>query len=189
MKTLVFIKTETNGLPKKKTSTSDIDHKDWPNIISLYYKIGKFNKNTRKVDLSIQSYHIIKPTFKINKYSQKIHEISEDTMKNEGEDIKDVLNKFNNDLIENEVKVIIGHNVMFDFNMIKAEILRNSLSIKLDYQIVDTMTLNHSLNHPKLEDLYFELYKRKFRKSHKRKSLINIIIACFEYLYNNPNSQ
>lgn len=188
MKNLVFIKTETNGLPKKKTSHTELDQNDWPNIISLYYKIGKMNRDTKKIDLSIQSYHILKPTFKINKYSQKIHEISEDTMKNEGEDIIDVLNKFNNDLKENNVKVIIGHNVMFDLNMIKAEILRNNLSIKLEYETVDTMTLNHSISHPKLENLYIELYNRKFKKSHKRKSLINIIIACFEYLYYNPNA-
>ena len=45
------------------------------------------------------------------------------------------------------------------------------------------MTYKHGHKRINLEKLYLELYKKKFKKSHKRKSLINIIIKCFEHLY------
>lgn len=184
MKNILFIKIESNGLPKTKENviTKDILDK-YPNLISLYYKIGKINKDTNKVDISVQSYHIIKPDFELNKYAQKVHELSAEEL-SKGEDIKDVLNKMNKDLNDNNVKIIIGHNVLFDLNLTKAEILRNNLNIDLEkYELVDTISYNHAYEFPKLEALYENLYGRKFRKSHKRKSLINIIIKCFEHLY------
>ena len=184
MKSILFVKIESNGLPKTKENviTRDILDK-YPNLISLYYKIGKINNDTKKVDISLQSYHIIKPNFELNKYAQKVHELTDDELSN-GEDIKDVLNKMKKDLDENNVKIIIGHNVLFDLNLTKAEILRNNLNIDLDkYDLVDTISYKHSYDFPKLEVLYEKLYGRKFKKSHKRKSLINIIIKCFEHLY------
>ena len=90
----------------------------------------------------------------------------------------------NKDMIDNDVKIIIGHNVLFDLNLTKAEIVRNDMDIDLDkYDLVDTMTYKHDSKRINLEKLYIKLYNKKFKKSHKRKSLINIIIKCFEYLY------
>ena len=184
MKSMMFIKIESNGLPKNNNNKITVDNLDkYPNLISLYYKIGKINNDTNKVDISLQSYNIIKPTFELNKYAQKVHELTEEELSN-GNDIKDVLNNMKKDMDDNNVKIIIGHNVLFDLNLTKAEILRNELSIDLDkYDLVDTITYKHSYEFPKLEVLYEKLYGKKFKKSHKRKSLINIIIKCFEYLY------
>ena len=184
MKSILFIKIESNGLPKTKENVITNDNLDkFPNLISLYYKIGKINKETNQVDISVKSYHIIKPNFQLNKYAQKVHELSKEELSN-GEDIKDVLNNMKKDLDDNNVKIIIGHNILFDLNLTKAEILRNDLNIDLDkYELVDTISYNHTYEFPKLEVLYEKLYGRKFKKSHKRKSLINIIIKCFEHLY------
>jgi DNA polymerase-3 subunit alpha len=185
MKTLLFIKIESNGLPKN--NALDVSKENltcWPNLISIYYKIGKINTETNKVDISLQSYHIVKPTFQISIHAQKVHELSEEEMNSSGEDIKDILNKMNKDITDNDVKIIIGHNILFDVNITKAEILRNDLEIDLDkYDLVDTMTYKHEYKRINLEKLYMNLYDRKFKKSHKRKSLINIIIKCFEHLY------
>ena len=185
MKNILFIKIESNGLPKNNALDVSKDTlMNWPNVISIYYKIGKLNTDTNKVDITLQSYHIIKPTFKISIHAQKVHTISKEEMDTNGEDIKDILNKMNKDMIDNDVKIIIGHNVLFDLNLTKAEIVRNDMDIDLDkYDLVDTMTYKHDSKRINLEKLYIKLYNKKFKKSHKRKSLINIIIKCFEYLY------
>lgn len=184
MKTMLFVKVETNGLPKtKENEVSCGNVSKWPNLISIYYKLGKINADTKKVDISLSSYHIIKPSFEINKRAQLIHELTDDELNN-GENIIDVLNNMKKDMENNNVKIIIGHNILFDLNMTKAEILRNKLTFDLEkYDLVDTMTYKHSHEFIKLENLFLKLYGRKFRKSHKRKSLINIIIKCFEHLY------
>lgn len=185
MKNILFIKIESNGLPKNNAlDVSKENLNNWPNLISIYYKIGRINTETNKVDIKLQSYHIVKPTFQVKKQAQKVHEISEEDMNSNGKDIKDILNKMNKDMIDNDIKIIIGHNVLFDLNITKAEIVRNDLEIDLDkYDLVDTMTYKHEYKRINLEKLYLNLYERKFKKSHKRKSLINIIIKCFEHLY------
>lgn len=184
MKSILFLKVETNGLPKTKENEVTCDNlSKWPNLISIYYKIGKINKDTNKVDISLASYHIIKPTFKINKKAQLIHGLTED-MLNEGEEITTILNKMKKDINDNDVKILIGHNILFDFNITNAEIIRNKVDIDLSkLDLVDTMTYKHKYEFIKLEELFLKLYGRKFKKSHKRKSLINIIIKCFEHLY------
>lgn len=184
MKTILFLKVETNGLPKTKTNTVSRDTVNkWPNLISIYYKIGKINTETKLVDINLANYKIIKPTFEINKKAQLIHNLSNEEL-SAGDNLIDILNKMKNDIIEHNVKIIIGHNILFDFNIVKAEIIRNNIDLDLDvYELLDTMTYKHDYEYIKLEELYFKLYGRKFRKSHKRKSLINIVIKCFENLY------
>tara|TARA_Y100000768_G_scaffold373420_3_gene342027 strand:+ start:8658 stop:9224 length:567 start_codon:yes stop_codon:yes gene_type:complete len=183
MKSLLFIKIETNGLPQTKSNLNDNNITKFPNLNSIYYKIGKINIDTNKVDIIVSKYYIIKPKFKINKDAQKIHEITNKQML-KGKKIIDVLNKLKDDITTNNVKIIIGHNINFDLNITMAEIKRNNINLNLfNYEKVDTLYFNHNYEYPKLEVLFELLYKRKFVKSHNRKSLINIIIKCFEYLY------
>lgn len=185
MKTVLFLKTETNGLPKGRHKEATKDNLDcWPNLISLYYKIGKLNLETNKINIEYSNYTIIKGDFKINKYAQKVHQITNETIKDEGQDIKDVLNKINDDLEKYNIRVIVGHNIMFDYNILNAEFIRNNLTIYNEkIQTVDIINYNHDYEYLKLEILYQKLFNRKFKKSHPRKSLINIIIKCFEKLY------
>ena len=45
------------------------------------------------------------------------------------------------------------------------------------------MTFHHKFDYLKLDDLHMKLFDQQFKKSHHRKSNINIIIKCFDYLY------
>ena len=183
MKKILFIKIESNGLPQTKFNLNDTNISKFPNLNSLYYKIGKININTNKVDIIKTNYNIIKPDFVVNKDAQKIHEITNKQML-KGKKIIDVLNKLKEDINIYDIKIIIGHNINFDLNITIAEIKRNNIDLNLfNFDKVDTLYFNHEYEYPKLEYLYELLYKRKFIKSHNRKSLINIIIKCFEYLY------
>ena len=189
MKKIAFIKVESNGLPKTKDKVTIENLEKFPNLISIYYKICSINEDEKKINIDYLSYNIIKPTFEINKYAQKIHKLSIEEL-NKGKDLKEVLTNFNDDLVKYKVKIFIGHNILFDFNIIKGEILRNKIDINLDdnFQLLDVINYKHSFDYPKLEILFEKLYGRKFKKSHERKSLINIIIKCFEFLYFNYNS-
>lgn len=183
MKKLLFIKIESNGLPQTKSNLNDTNISKFPNLSSLYYKIGIININTNKIDIITAKYNIIKPNFVVNKDAQKIHKITNKQIL-KGKKIIDVLNKLKDDIITHNVKIIIGHNINFDLNITMSEIKRNNINLNLfNYDKVDTLYFNHEYEYPKLEYLYELLYKRKFIKSHNRKSLINIIIKCFEYLY------
>ena len=110
MKTLLFIKIESNGLPQTKSNLNDNNIAKFPNLNSIYYKIGKINIDTNKVDIIVSKYYIIKPKFKINKDAQKIHGITNKQMLNGGEIIY-VLNKLKDDIATNNVKIIINGSI------------------------------------------------------------------------------
>ena len=184
MKLILFLKTETTGLPPRKKLTKKNSEK-WPHLVALHYKIGHYDKLSNKINIINKGYYIVKPdNYEIPKISIKFHNITNEIANNKGYDLKKVLNKFFNDI--NDVKFIVGHNIPFDLNIIKSEILRNNLDHDLDDKnIIDIMNFNHDYEFPKLEYLFEKLHGHKFKKSHPRKSNINIIIKCFEKLYNN----
>lgn len=182
MDKLLFLKVETNGLPFTRSKLNDNNLDDFPNVISIYYKICEINSNN-KLNILLSNYNVIKPTFEINKNAQKIHELTNSKLL-KGNNITNVLNQLNTDINKYNIKKIIGHNINFDLNFVMAEIKRNNINLNLfNLKPIDIMYYNHEYEYPKLEKLYELLYKKKFIKSHKRKSLINIIIKCYEYLH------
>ena len=185
MKNILFLKIETNGLPKGKVKEVKKDNLNcWPKVISIYYKIGHYNKETKKIDIIYSCYSIVKVDFAINKYAQRVHQITDEMIQNEGIEIKSILNQLNNDIQKYNIQFIIGHNINFDYNIIHSEFFKNEIEFKNEnMKLIDTINFNHDYEYPKLEELFEKLYGRKFKKSHPRKSLINIVIKCFEKLY------
>ena len=85
---------ETTGLPKKRKA--ELFHfNNWPDIVQISWMI--YNVSHGKI-VSIND-HIIKlqPGKTIPKSSTEIHGITNDIMEEKGEDIVNVLKKFNND--------------------------------------------------------------------------------------------
>ena len=84
--------------------------------------------------------YLIKPDgFKIPYDSEKIHGISTELATQQGEEINNVLNFFQDDL--NKVQFIIGHNVNFDRNILGAEFLRKGQDDPFpSLKIIDTCT-------------------------------------------------
>ena len=127
MKILVF-DTETTGLPEKNAEII-ATHK-WPYIVQISYILYDTDKNIvlNYVD------QIIKLPKKviISEESENIHKISNEMSRSKGADIKKELNKFNN--IISKADIIVGHNILFDKNMITVECLRN----KLDENLINT---------------------------------------------------
>jgi len=117
MKVLIF-DTETTGLPKTRVISPDTLHL-WPNVVQFSYLIydTDSSKNEKICDFIVRlSEDII-----ISEESTNIHGITNEMTRN-GADIDDVFEQFFHDI--SKVDQIVGHNVEFDINMIRVELLR-----------------------------------------------------------------
>jgi DNA polymerase III epsilon subunit-like protein len=118
MRLLVF-DTETTGLPQSKFIGPTTLHQ-WPHIVQFSYIIYDTSLN----DIIQSKDYIIKlpESILIPEESSKIHGITNDISQRNGVQISDVLSEFFYFL--RGVDMLIGHNVEFDINMIKIELLR-----------------------------------------------------------------
>ncbi len=117
MRVLVF-DTETTGLPKAKLSPDTLHQ--WPTIVQFSYVIYDLSLNNI---VETKDYIIKVPeSILIPEESIKIHGITNEICSKKGILIDEVLNEFFYYL--RDVDWIIGHNISFDINMIKVEILR-----------------------------------------------------------------
>ncbi len=131
MRTLVF-DTETTGLPKTQIITPETLN-TWPHIVQFSYII--FDTDTNKI-VKIKDCIIKVPDgVTISEENSKIHGITTEISLAKGVSLKPVLEEFFEDL--NAADHIVGHNVSFDINMIKAEINR---------LILDSLDVNEVVN-------------------------------------------
>lgn len=183
-KKIVFLNIETTGLLPKNTVINKENIDKFPYLQALHLKWGYYDKKNKKVIIDNSLYTIIKPdNFEIPNYVTKIHGITPEIANTKGSNIKLVLNKFIE--IIKDAYSIISYQTVFRLKCLKVELMRHNFECNFDkYKIIDLYDFNHNYNYPKLEDLYYNLYDKQFKKSHPRKSNINIMIKCFEYLYN-----
>ena len=115
---LVF-DSETTGLPKSKIINKDVLHL-WPYIVQFSYII--FDTELKTL-VKMKDYILRVPDFiTISEEVSRIHGITNDISLSKGVNIVDVLNEFFADF--SSVDYIVGHNVSFDLNMIRAELNR-----------------------------------------------------------------
>jgi len=128
MRTLVF-DTETTGLPTTKILNPDTLHL-WPHIVQFSFVIHDDVKN----DIVESKDYIIKVDEEVNisEESTKIHGITNEISQTKGVSIEHVLNIFFSHL--KNADMLVGHNISFDINMVKIELLR-------------IIYLNHSISH------------------------------------------
>lgn len=118
MKFLVF-DTETTGLPKSKyINPTTLD--SWPHIVQFSYLVYDYplNEIIESKDFIIK----MPENILIPEESTKIHGITNNLSNEKGTLLTVVLNEFFNSL--KKVDKLIGHNIKFDINMIKIELLR-----------------------------------------------------------------
>ena len=118
MRFLVF-DTETTGLPKTKFISPDtLDL--WPYVVQFSYIIYDSSLN----DIVESKNYIIKvpDKFVISEESSKIHGITNEISNKSGIEIDKVITEFFYFL--RTVDKLVGHNIEFDINMIKIELLR-----------------------------------------------------------------
>jgi DNA polymerase III epsilon subunit-like protein len=118
MLVLVF-DTETTGLPASKILNPDTLHL-WPYIVQFSYIIY----DTDKKDIVLCSDKIVKLTndIIIPDESINIHGITNEMSQKDGTNINVILSEFFHHL--RNIDLLVGHNVSFDINMVKVELLR-----------------------------------------------------------------
>lgn len=118
MRVLVF-DTETTGLPKSRIISQDTLHL-WPHIVQFSYVIYDTELN----DIIVSVDNIVKVTegVDITKESQLFHGITNEMSQTSGVNLCKLIKEFFTHFRNSDI--IVGHNVSFDINMVKVELLR-----------------------------------------------------------------
>lgn len=121
MKLLVY-DTETNGLPPKgERFVNKGNLEQWPHTVQFSYVI--YDTDANKLLKTHDSIIKLPPGVLISEENYSFHHISNKMCETKGKDINVVLREFLTDCTR--VDMLVGHNINFDFNMVKAEMMRN----------------------------------------------------------------
>jgi DNA polymerase-3 subunit alpha len=176
--------TETTGLPKDYNAPLT-DFENWPRLVQLAWQIH--DENGEFVEAKN---FIVKPEgFQIPFGAAKIHGITTERAENEGLPLEEVLNEFSKAL--EKVKIVAGHNVEFDNNIVSVEYLRKQLQNPLtDKHFIDTK--NASTDYcalpggkggkykwPNLTELYQKLFNESFDVAHNASADVQATARCF----------
>jgi DNA polymerase-3 subunit alpha len=176
-KKICIIYTETNGLHKTNENVSKKNLYAFARLVVINYIIGYRNQNKEFVtELNIRK--IIKPRC-MNITNIDFHGITNEIAFNDGYEIEDVLNEFNDNI--KDINIIISHNIDFHLKTLLSEYVRYNIKINITNKIlIDTISFYHKMEFPKLPILYSTL----FPKNKKKKNNLTQIKDCFLELYN-----
>jgi DNA polymerase III subunit alpha len=164
--------TETTGLPRdKKAPLTDFDN--WPRAVQIAWQL-----HDEKGMLVDSASHLIKPEgFTIPFNASKVHGIDTAFAEKNGLPLLEVLEKFNT-VLEN-TKVLVGHNIDFDYSILGAEFLRMQMETPLmKMPQIDTCSEKTAgycqlpggrggkFKLPTLEELYVRLFSERFSNAH-----------------------
>jgi DNA polymerase-3 subunit epsilon len=124
MKIAVF-DTETTGLPKSKI-INELTLQLWPHIVQFSYIIYDtvLKKIIKTVDLIIR----IPENINISDEVSDIHGITNFISQTSQYKIEDALIHFSKDYLNYGIDLIVGHNLSFDINMLKVELMREIIN-------------------------------------------------------------
>ncbi len=176
--------TETTGLPRDfRAPLTDFDN--WPRLVQLAWQI-----HDEKGALIEAKNFIVKPEgFEIPFGSVQIHGISNERAQREGVALEKVLDAFAEAL--NKAKVVVGHNVEFDNNIVSVEYLRKGLTVPLKgKRMVDTKEVSTDYcalpggkggkyKWPNLDELHRKLFNEGFDAAHNASADVQATARCF----------
>lgn len=185
MKVLVF-DTETTGLPPKNVSTRETFR--FPYVVQLSWMV--LDTGTNKI-VSFYDYIIQLPQYiDIPQESANIHGINTDIMREKGENILPILQKFKRDVLASHI--IVAHNIEFDKKIIEVEFYRHGLGSwsNLRKREFCTMKSGNSIcnlkmksfysnkmisKYPRLSELHHKLFGQSPKNIHN--ALIDILMC------------
>ena len=166
MRTLVF-DSETTGLSKTQIISPSTIHL-WPHVVQFSYIV--FDMEANEIVKIKDSIIKVPDGFTITEENAKIHGITTEISLAKGVDLLPVLEEFFADFDSSDH--IVGHNVSFDINMIKAELQRlimNSSDKKLQEYLttINTSTKFYCTMQETIELCAIEL-KDKYGRPYKK---------------------
>ncbi len=178
----LFFDTETTGLPRNwKAPVTDFNN--WPRMVQIAWI--HFDKDGNKLDAKN---FIIQPEgYAIPADVSRIHGITTERAKREGQDLEFVITLFNEQI--EKTKFLVAHNIGFDEKIVGAEFIRKNIqsSFLLKQRIC---TMNSSTNFcripgpygfkwPKLSELHYKLFGETFEEAHNAAADIEATARCF----------
>ena len=198
---IAIFDTETTGLPKfKEINMKELD--SWPYIVQFSYIL--FNTETYEIIKIVDSVVKLENPTEITEENSKIHGITNEISRTKGTNIDIILKKFFKNI--QNVDLIVAHNMSFDLNMIKVELLRlfkkneeNDTYSKLlsdleNYkkyyctmqESIDlcNITVQNKFNtsyvkFPKLVELYEKLFNKTPKNLHNSLNDVLVTLKCF----------
>lgn len=157
MKIAIF-DTETTGLPKSKI-INELTLQLWPHIVQFSYIIydTELKKIIKTVDLIIR----IPENINISDEVSDIHGITNFISQTSQYKIEDALTHFSKDYLNYGIDLIVGHNLSFDINMLKVELMREIIKDQNNYNKRMFLQLLESLDDmkPDSQELYCTMQK------------------------------
>jgi len=167
----IVLDTETSGLIPKHIALNIGSVHYFPYILQITWL-----KYSVKDDKLLETNnHYIEIDKKIDlTESSKIHGLNHKFLQKHGVNIKDILLKYKKDVEDDNCKLVICHNIVFDLTMVKIECIRNQISSIKYITIFDTMyasqdiakithpCLLNNFKLPKLHEIYHILFSDSF---------------------------
>jgi len=157
MKIAVF-DTETTGLPKTKI-LNEFSLSLWPHIVQFSYIIydTELQKIIKTLDLIIR----IPENVNISNEVSNIHGITNFISQTSQYTIEDALIHFSRDYLNYNIDLIVGHNLSFDINMLKVELMReiNNKNKLSDKRLFSQLLENLNDMKPDSHELYCTMQK------------------------------
>ena len=174
----LFIDTETTGLPLDDSFSIDTIN-NWTRLVSVAYILCDDCKIVR------ENYSIIKPNgFIIPPESTKVHGITSAEAISKGRVLSEVLDEIKG--VINECDYIVGHNIIFDINVLNAEFYRYNMTLPVSLKpYYCTMQLAKgycglsNTKYPTLEELYTILKGDTISNAHNAQTDAQASMECF----------
>lgn len=178
----LFFDTETTFF-KKGPRPSRGQVRGWPRLVQIAW----LQSDSKGKEICTAS-HIIKPVgFTITKEESEFHHISNERAARDGEDIRVTLLAF--EQVAKGSDYMVAHNIEFDRGVLEAEYRRMGLAASL-YTSKTICTMEESTHYcglgspyspkwPKLEELYYKLFRARIEGSHDALVDVRATAKCF----------
>lgn len=176
--------TETTGLPKNFSAPVS-DSENWPRLVQVAWQL-----HDEMGELIEVKNFIVRPEgFTIPYNAEKIHGISTKRAQEQGVDLAFVLEEFNKAVEKSEF--IVGHNIVFDINIMGAEFYRAQMETSLmGEKRIDTKDegtdfcaipggRGGKFKWPTLTELHIKLFKEGFNEAHNASADVEATTRCF----------
>jgi DNA polymerase-3 subunit epsilon len=183
---LLFIDTETSGLPKDWTQPYS-NNANWPYAVQVSWIIY-----TRDgVELKREDHYIRDRDFDIEPDAFKVHGITREFLNDKGERRKYVMDLLYNDLIQYQ-PMVVGHYMELDYNITGVDFYRLNMANPMDnLPMYCTMlgsthyTRNPQVDYLRLGQLYSVLFNKPLQNQHNALIDAKATAECFFEMHRN----